>query len=103
MEPTAVAWKLPRAGWRQSVRPRDPEVGLIHDVSVTGAAIVAPADPKLHRGSVVSVAFGWVEGEVKVKRIDPHTDPTLLIYGVEFVRTDSPFARAIHHAFLQNR
>lgn len=102
VQPAEVAWKVPPAGWRQRIRPRRPEVGLIKDVSVSGAAIVAPADPGLHRGSIVHVAFGWVEGTVKVMRIDPSPDPKRLIYGVEF-ETDSTFAHALHHAFLNTR
>ena len=100
VEATEIAWNIPPAGWRQRLRPRDPAVGLIKDVSVTGAAIVAPADPSLHRGSIVPLAFGWIEGTVTVMRVDPSPDPKRLIYGVEFDRTDSPLAKAIHHAFL---
>jgi len=98
--PTELRWNLPTPNWRTRFRPREPQVGLVRDVSVTGAAIVAPADETIVRGSVVPVSFGWVEGTVKVKRVDPDTDPDKCVYGVEFDRTDSALAKAIHTVLL---
>jgi hypothetical protein len=101
VEPTEVLWNLPPSGWRQRFRKAEPQSGLLQDVSVTGAAVVAPADETILRGSEVKVAFGWVEGTVRVKRIDPHLDGARWIYGVEFESTDSPLAQAIHQVFLE--
>lgn len=101
VEPTQLQWNVPLPGWRQRFKKTEPQIGVLHDVSVTGAAVVAPADENIHRGAEVRVSFGWIEGTVHVKRIDPHLDGTSWIYGVEFERTDAPLAQAIHKAFLE--
>ena len=100
VEETALQWNIPDGGWRSRLRKETAQVGLLQDVSVTGAGVVAPANPSITRGSTVRVAFGWVEGDVRVKRVEPHPDGQRSIYGVEFDRTDTPLAKAIHAAFL---
>ncbi len=100
VEPTQIQWNIPAPGWRQRFRKLEPQTGLLRDVSVTGAAVVAPADEAIVRGTEVRVSFRWVEGLVRVKRVDPHADGARSIYGVEFDRTDSPFAQAVHAEFL---
>lgn len=100
VEPTQIQWNIPPSGWRSRLRKREPQTGLLQDVSVTGAAVVALHDPSISRGQMVPVSFGWIEGQVRVKRIEPHLDGARTIYGVEFERTDTPLAQAIHKAFL---
>lgn len=101
VEPTQIQWNIPAPGWRQRFKKLEPQTGLLRDVSVTGAAVVAPADENIARGSEVRVSFRWIEGLVRVKRIDPDADGSRWIYGVEFERTDTPFAQAVHAEFLQ--
>ncbi len=96
-----IRWNLPQQSWKQRIRKEQPEVGLLQDVSVTGAGIVAPVNDRIGRGSLVPVAFGWVEGTVRVVRVEMHPDGVRAVYGVEWVSTDSPLAKAIHQTFLQ--
>jgi hypothetical protein len=100
VEPTQIQWNVPAPGWRQWFKRRQPQAGLLRDVSVTGAGVLAPVDPSITRGSVVAVAFGWIEGNVVVRRIDPQPDGSNAVYGVEFENTHSPLAQAIHEVFL---
>jgi len=101
VEPTQIQWNVPPTGWLQRFKKRsEPQTGVLQDVSVTGAAVVAPSNPSITLGDVIPVSLGWVEGEVRVKRIDPYLDGTNSIYGVEFDRTDSPLAQAVHQVFL---
>lgn len=103
VEPTQIQWNIPPAGWRQRFKKQAPQTGVLQDVSVTGAAVVAPKDAGISRGTLVPVSFGWIEGRVRVKRIDPHLDGTNSIYGVEFENTESPLAQAIHKVFLDRK
>ena len=101
VQPSELYWNLPKPSWKQRFKKQEAEVGLLQDVSVTGAAVVAPANEHIGRGSRVPVAFGWVEGAVRVMRIEPHPDGQRVIYGVEFESSDSELAKAIHQTFLQ--
>ncbi len=103
VEPTQIQWNVPVAGRRQRRKRRKPQVGVIQDVSVTGAAIVAPTDPSIRRGDLVGVSFNWVEGNVRVMRVDPDLDGRSSTYGVEFENTQEPLAQAIHKTFLDHR
>lgn len=100
VEPTQIQWNVPASGWLKRFRRGEAQAGILQDVSVTGAAVVAPANPSITLGDMIPVSFGWIEGEVRVKRIDPHLDGSNSIYGVEFERTDTPLAQAIHKVFL---
>ena len=97
-----IQWNIPAPTWRNRLKRAQPQVGLLRDVSVTGAAIRAPQDASLGRGAIVNVAYGWVDGTVRVKRVDADGNRTA-IYGVEFDHTDSPLARAVHNAHLTSR
>lgn len=104
VEPTQIQWNIPVAtGWRRWFSKREPQVGMLRDVSVTGAAISAPADPSISRGDLIAVSFGWVEGNVRVKRIEPGRDGRSTTYGVEFDNTQAPLAQAIHKVFLDRK
>jgi hypothetical protein len=103
VEPTQIQWNVPVSGWRQRFKKQTPHMAVIQDVSVTGAAVVAPKDPNITRGTLVPVSFGWIEGRVRVKRIDAHLDGANSIYGVEFEHTESPLAQAIHKVFLDRK
>lgn len=101
MQPSELYWNLPKQSWKSRFKKQEAQVGLLQDVSVTGAAVVAPANEQIGRGTVVPVAFGWVEGTVRVMRVEPHPDGQRAIYGVEFESSDSELAKAIHQTFLQ--
>ena len=48
------------------------------------------------------VAFGWVEGAVRVMRVDPHPDGINATFGVEWESSDSEFTRAVLQTFLES-
>ena len=76
---------------------REPDVGRLLNVSVSGGAVVAPAADDLGRGSVLIVQLGNARAAVRVKRIEEFGDPDWRIYGVEFVETEPNFLDWINH------
>lgn len=102
IQPSQIHWNLPKQGWKQRFKKQEAQVGILQDVSVTGAAVVAPLDGQVGRGSRVPVAFGWVEGAVRVIRVDPHPDGINATFGVEWESSDSEFTRAVLQTFLES-
>jgi hypothetical protein len=76
---------------------REPEVGRLLDISVSGGAVVAPVANDLRRGSVLVVKLGSARAVVRVRRIVEFGDPGWRIYGVEFVETEPEFLDWINH------
>ena len=98
--PVDVAWRIqPRKRFSLRRQDRSPEQAQIYDISVTGAAVWAPASDDIMRGSLVTMRFEDVEGEVAVRRIDPHPSGVLAIYGIEYP-TDSPLGQRLHDKLL---
>ena len=83
----AVGWDLQRAGGirRHRVRARD---GLVLDVSVSGAAILAPVDDDLVAGRLLAVGHGHHVGHVLIRRVLRSDRRDQAIYGVQFI--DAP-------------
>ncbi|MCB0988273.1 MAG: PilZ domain-containing protein [Acidimicrobiales bacterium] len=102
VQSSELQWNVPKQTALSRFKKQQPEVGLLQDVSVTGAGVVAPISDQIQRGSKVAVAFGWVQGSVRVMRVEPHPDGVRAVYGVEWESTDSELARAILHNFLQS-
>jgi len=69
-------------------RPRPTEIGRIIDVSVSGAAIVAPAAPEMRPGRPVAIRVGEADGIVRIRRVSELEEPGWCLYGVEFVESD---------------
>lgn len=63
------------------------------DVSVTGAAVIAPASHHVQRGSTALIRIDGEEAVVRVERCSPTLRPRLMRYGVQFRRVD-PALRA---------
>ena len=72
-------------------KPRPPEIGRLIDVSVSGAAIVAPASPDLRPGRAVVVRLDGADAVVRIRRIAEFGDDGWRIYGVEFLDLDLAF------------
>ncbi len=84
-----LQWRLDEVvNGRFRTRPRDPEVARLLDVSVSGAAVVAPVAPDLRRGSIVMTRLGDAEAVLRIRRIQDFGDAEWRLYGTEFVRVD---------------
>jgi hypothetical protein len=85
----AVGWDVhKRSGLRgRRYVARD---GIVLDVSVSGAAIIAPVDVEMTQGRVVAVAHGPHIGNVMIRRVMATDRHEQVIYGVEFI--DAPIS-----------
>ncbi len=72
-------------------KPRPPEIGRLLDVSVSGAAIVAPASPDLRVGRAVAIRLDSADALVRIRRIGDFGDEEWRVYGVEFLESDLAF------------
>lgn len=72
-------------------KPRPPEIGRLIDVSVSGAAIVAPASSDLRPGRPVVIRLDGADAVVRIRRIGDVGDDAWRLYGVEFVDLDLAF------------
>lgn len=88
-----LAWRVDEViPGRLRDKPRPVEVGRLIDVSVSGAAIVAPSDPTIRRGRAVVIRLDDTDAVVRVRRISAlEGDDDWCIYGVEFVEADLHF------------
>lgn len=87
-----VAWRVGEVvPGRLRDKPRPAEVGRVLDVSVSGAAIVAPAAPELRKGRVVAIRLDDAEALVRIRRIDAFGEDDWRVYGVELLEADLPF------------
>lgn len=66
----------------------------VFDLSLTGARVRAPYDPRIIIGTQVRVSAGGGTGIAEVRRINAvDDDPHDAIYGIHFVRLDAPLFR----------
>ena len=87
-----VSWRVDELiPGRLRDRARPPEIGRVVDVSISGAAIVAPASPQLRRGRPVCIRLDDADAVVRIRRIEEIGDDDWRLYGVEFVETDLAF------------
>lgn len=98
-----LAWRVDEViPGRLRDKPRPIEVGRMVDVSVSGAAIVAPVAPELRRGRAVAIRLDGADALVRIRRIDDFGDPDWRIYGVELLEADLAFRDWIN-SLLDNR
>lgn len=87
-----IAWRVDEViPGRVRDRPRPPEVGRMIDVSVSGAAIVAPAATELRPGRAVVIRLDDAESVVRIRRIVDFGEDGWLLYGVELMESDLVF------------
>ena len=99
-----LAWRIDEVEQgRLRTRKREPEIGRLLDISVSGGAVVAPASTDLRKGSVLIVQLGNAQAVVRVRRIDDFGDVDWRTYGVEFVETDPGFLDWINHLLDRRR
>ena len=97
-------------GWRTDHEARkglrmkpDPQEGLIVDLSVTGAGVLAPTADDLRPGMRVKVSFRGEDGSVIVRRVSPTTDPAVTRYGVSFQDFDQRLLNAVNAVLAESR
>jgi hypothetical protein len=84
-----ISWRVDEViRGRLRDKPRPAEIGRVLDVSVSGAAIVAPASPDLRPGRVVAIRVDGADALVRIRRIDGFGEEDWRLYGVEFLETD---------------
>lgn len=87
-----VSWRVDElVPGRLRDKARPPEIGRVVDVSISGAAIVAPTSPQLRRGRPVCIRLDDADAVVRIRRIEEIGDDDWRLYGVEFVETDLAF------------
>ncbi len=92
-----VQWRVPppgekRRGWRR----REPENGLLIDLSVSGLGIRAAAADDLGRGATVHVALDGVVGWGTIRRVRPVPGTRLCEYGIELDPKASDLLSWVH-------
>lgn len=99
-----MVWRASDEGDARPKRSRrEPELARLLNVSVSGAAVVAPTAADLRRGSVLLVQLGNARAAVRIKRIEEFGEADWRTYGVEFVETDPEFLEWISHVLAGRR
>jgi hypothetical protein len=98
-----LTWRVDHSPTPKRRNKREPDVGRLLNISVSGAAVVAPRAEDLRRGSVLLIQLGTAEAVVRIRRIDEFGDPDWRIYGVEFVETEPDFLDWINHLLDHRR
>ena len=73
----------------------------LREMSVSGAAIVAPSDPSYAAETDVVLAHQGLSGRVRIRRVDRIGVDDLRLYAVEFTDTDPSLANALY-AYLDS-
>ena len=90
-----VSWIMPRSGrFGRSKAPAE-VVGRIEAVSLTGAAIIGPADLRLAPGDRAVVRCRGRDSIVAVRHCQPTDESGAMRYGVELGRTQPVLRRRI--------
>lgn len=83
--------KLTRAQ-RKALDPNLHDKGYLRNVSMSGAAVLAAANPSLGSGSTVEVHLDrdvWFQA--RIRRVLVSSDPTWAYYGVAYVQVSEAF------------
>jgi hypothetical protein len=87
-----ISWRVDEViPGRVRDKARPPEIGRLLDVSVSGAAIVAPASSDLRVGRAVAIRLDGADALVRIRRIADLGHEEWRLYGVEFVESDLEF------------
>lgn len=95
-----VTWNVGRRDTRPLLQrrryPLETQYGRVEDLSVSGAAIVAPTDPALRVGSTLMIEAEGFRGMVGVTQMRDTADEGLTRYGVSFVDFPPKFTVAVY-------
>lgn len=99
VEQFRLAWDVQerKAGLLGRRRESSSRAGEVMDVSITGAAVLAPTDPTIRRGSTVVIEVDGHRGAVRVRHVRPTEDPERSVYGIEFAEVEPE----LHDRFLR--
>ncbi|UDY36519.1 PilZ domain-containing protein [Dermatobacter hominis] len=87
-----ISWRVDEViPGRLRDKPRPPEIGRLLDVSVSGAAIVAPESPDLRVGRAVAIRLDGADALVRIRRMADFGQEGWRLYGVEFLESDLAF------------
>ena len=101
---TPVEWAIPRKSWVTGGQKLHREQAAIIELSVVGAAIVAPDSTALAIGSKVDVYWSGTKGSVIVRRIARYPGSTdLLLFGVEYGDNPSILGTALFEHLVGGR
>jgi hypothetical protein len=97
IDPYEIVWATDAGTGGAFRRRRTKEYpGRIVDVSVSGAAVEGPAKPLFPPGSEALLRFEDGMAAVKVVRSEPTTDPTIRVYGIDFLLMDARVTARVH-------
>src|SRR5690349_17750494 len=82
VDPVEVTWVVARSGRLGRKKPAVELPGRIENVSVTGAAIVAPAELELAPGAKALIRSDGLDSVVVVRHRSPIDGSSLVRYGV---------------------
>jgi len=95
-----ISWRVDRPIRGVPWLRRRSEVGLLVNVSVSGAGVLAPDCMDLQPGSRVTIGFEGATGQVIVRRISSCGDESQNLYGIEFAEPGSPLTSLVYDTFL---
>lgn len=78
-------------------------MGRLVDISVSGAAVVAPAADDIGPGSVVLVQLGNARAAARIRRVESFDAAGWRIYGVEFVELSPELLEWVNHLLDERR
>jgi hypothetical protein len=92
-----VTWRSPRPlkltrAQRRALDPAVRDRGYVRNVSMSGAAVLAAANPALGAGSTVEVHLDrdrWFQA--RIRRVLASSDPAWAYYGVVYVQVSEAF------------
>jgi hypothetical protein len=65
----------------------------VFDLSLSGARVRAPYDPRIIIGTQIQITAGGAGGIAEVRRINAADSPDEALYGIHFVRLDAALLR----------
>ena len=80
-----------------------PQLGLLMDLSVTGAGLFAPTFPRVRVDDLVVIGVDDGRAVVDVRRVSPTDTADLRYYRVEFVSVEPAFERAVYDVIGRGR
>lgn len=101
---TAITWEVPKRRRGGVSAKRYQAEAAIVEVSLMGAAIVAPERWAAVLGTRVAVRWGEVSGSVVIRRSEPMPGSTDLVrYGVEYLDNPSTLGLALYDRLVVAR
>jgi hypothetical protein len=90
-----VLWCAPgtKVGSRRA--SKQPSLARVLDLSQSGAQVVAGADDRIQRGTILEIQLADAWCEVRVRWVTPTNVDGVLAYGIEFLRPGPAMVEAV--------